>query len=779
MASSAELKLVISAIDNASAELKKITKSMESVGVAAKKTAPSFASMTGAVAAGQAAYNLASKAIKSFGNFLVSTVKEAEEAMFVQAQLNAVLTSTAGVAGVTGEAAVKLAKDLQQVSIYGDDAILSAENMVLTFTNIGSNIFPETMQAILDMSTALKQDLSSSAKMVSKALQDPILGVTALRKVGVNFNESQQAFIANLVKTGHSLEAQKLILKELNTEYGGSALAASQTYGGQVLQLKNNFSDLKEEIGKQLLPTLMVLTKDLNGHAVEATNATAKNDDFARAIYKTYQAAKSVGLMLFGIGKTLYYLGVVFTKVIQIILAWNLDVVKAFLNTGKIVKTVAEAIALAFSGKFSEAKDLLTNLVSESLQTTKTYVGELASVLSDAGASIGETFKQAGSAALEMEKMSGYKPVLAGDYPTFTPDSGLKDSVEETAEASKKAKAELEKLQDSLDDLTGTYVDSKNKISSELSSLSASHQNKLSDIKNSIREVQESMNELRNAYKSDVTGVEQDAAGKIAEIYVKLNEKKIELDKIRNSETTAESIQRYQELQAQIKKEEDFLSSNNEYLLGLQDEITAAKEFSNKSEAEQAIILAQQKTQQLTDEFNDKMAKLQAEKSAYLAKQTEEVAAYTLRKEELKKVDEEITKLYEEELNRRGVVTDDYIKNEKQKWDDLKRSIENAIAAQARAQSASLSVGGTAKLSVAGKRASGGPVSSGNTYVVGEKGAELFTPSTYGYITPNSQLSSGGSIVVNINGGTYLSREVAEDIGDKIINKLKLVGQKI
>lgn len=51
---------------------------------------------------------------------------------------------------------------------------------------------------------------------------------------------------------------------------------------------------------------------------------------------------------------------------------------------------------------------------------------------------------------------------------------------------------------------------------------------------------------------------------------------------------------------------------------------------------------------------------------------------------------------------------------------------------------------------IAGKRAGGGPVSSGSTYLVGERGPELFTPGTSGAITPNGALAgAGGMVVVN------------------------------
>jgi hypothetical protein len=42
----------------------------------------------------------------------------------------------------------------------------------------------------------------------------------------------------------------------------------------------------------------------------------------------------------------------------------------------------------------------------------------------------------------------------------------------------------------------------------------------------------------------------------------------------------------------------------------------------------------------------------------------------------------------------------------------------------------------------------------GGTYLVGERGPELFTPLSSGSITPNNALSGGGAnITVNVNGG--------------------------
>jgi hypothetical protein len=53
---------------------------------------------------------------------------------------------------------------------------------------------------------------------------------------------------------------------------------------------------------------------------------------------------------------------------------------------------------------------------------------------------------------------------------------------------------------------------------------------------------------------------------------------------------------------------------------------------------------------------------------------------------------------------------------------------------------------------ISGTRANGGPVMGGGTYLVGERGPELFTPSSSGNITPNNALG-GANITVNVNGG--------------------------
>jgi hypothetical protein len=61
-------------------------------------------------------------------------------------------------------------------------------------------------------------------------------------------------------------------------------------------------------------------------------------------------------------------------------------------------------------------------------------------------------------------------------------------------------------------------------------------------------------------------------------------------------------------------------------------------------------------------------------------------------------------------------------------------------------------IGGVIDNVFGGARAMGGPVSAGKSYLVGERGPELFTPSGSGNIIPNSAMGGGTVINLTVNG---------------------------
>jgi len=97
-------------------------------------------------------------------------------------------------------------------------------------------------------------------------LQDPIRGVTALRRTGISFTASQLDTIKAMVESNRILDAQKLILGEVNKQVEGSAAAYGTTLEGQLQRARKAFDQVAEQLARFLVPIL--------------TNATIKVGEF-------------------------------------------------------------------------------------------------------------------------------------------------------------------------------------------------------------------------------------------------------------------------------------------------------------------------------------------------------------------------------------------------------------------------------------------------------------------------------------------------------------------
>lgn len=205
-----------------------------------------------ALAAGTAA---AAAGVAAYGAILAKAVGEASEAENAEATLNAVLQSTKSVSGETIDTLLDRAAALQKVTAFSDDAINSGQSMLLTFTQIKSPVFADATKATMNLAEKFGS-METAATMVGKALNDPLAGVTALRKVGVQLTDEQEASIKMFMAQGDIESAQRVILGELETEFGGLAEAMGKTTEGQRAILKNKFNDLLEKLGTKILPVL-------------------------------------------------------------------------------------------------------------------------------------------------------------------------------------------------------------------------------------------------------------------------------------------------------------------------------------------------------------------------------------------------------------------------------------------------------------------------------------------------------------------------------------------
>lgn len=190
--------------------------------------------------------------------FAKGAIDAAVESQKITKVTEQIIKSTQGAAKISAEEVSKLATALSNKTGIDDEAIQSAQNLILTFKNVrnevgkGNDIFNRASALALDLSTVMGNDASGAAMQLAKALDNPTKGVNALARSGVSFTAQQKEQIKTLVESGKTLEAQKIILKEVESQVGGTA-AAQATAADRA---KVAFGNLQEQIGNYLLPVV-------------------------------------------------------------------------------------------------------------------------------------------------------------------------------------------------------------------------------------------------------------------------------------------------------------------------------------------------------------------------------------------------------------------------------------------------------------------------------------------------------------------------------------------
>jgi phage-related minor tail protein len=171
------------------------------------------------------------------------------------------IRATGGAAGFTANELNKIAGELQSISNFGDEEILAKVTApLLTFRQVQGDVFLKAQKAVLDLSAAMGTDLQAAAIQVGKALNDPIQGVTALRRVGIQMTDQQLEMIESMMAVNDVAGAQNIVLNELANQFGEQATNIIDP----LIQVQNVISDIYENIGFMMLPVLNSLANALN-----------------------------------------------------------------------------------------------------------------------------------------------------------------------------------------------------------------------------------------------------------------------------------------------------------------------------------------------------------------------------------------------------------------------------------------------------------------------------------------------------------------------------------
>ena len=163
---------------------------------------------------------------------------------------------------------MKSADKLGKLTLFNESDFTQGFGLLTSFTNISVKQFDRLGAAAADLAQTSGTDVKSAFMQLGKALNDPVKGLTALSRAGVQFTDGQKAMIESMVDVGNVAGAQEMILKELERQYGGNAAAAAQGYAGALDSLGESFYDLQKALGpfidQALTPLINSLTNLVN-----------------------------------------------------------------------------------------------------------------------------------------------------------------------------------------------------------------------------------------------------------------------------------------------------------------------------------------------------------------------------------------------------------------------------------------------------------------------------------------------------------------------------------
>ncbi|MBL4297850.1 phage tail length tape measure family protein [Vibrio fluvialis] len=173
------------------------------------------------------------------------TLAETERRLLQQEQL---IRATGYSSGYTAQQLDSMARSLAMATLTSTQEASKAIGVMLTFRSVTGDTFKRSIYLAQDMASVMGGDITSAAKQLGKALEMPTEGVTALKKSGVSFSESQRAVIKDMEETGRIAEAQRYILDELDRQIGGAAGAEAGGLTGTVDTFGQTWEEMLESL---------------------------------------------------------------------------------------------------------------------------------------------------------------------------------------------------------------------------------------------------------------------------------------------------------------------------------------------------------------------------------------------------------------------------------------------------------------------------------------------------------------------------------------------------
>jgi len=172
---------------------------------------------------------------------IISVTKQAIVAFGIQEDAEKKLATALG--GVN-TSLLDQASALQQLTTFGDEAIIGVQASIAAFTD-NTDAIKQATEATLDMAMATGMDLKSAGDLVAKSLGS---STNALSRYGIE--------VTGAVGSTERLDT---LVSNIADKFAGQASAAVETMTGQLQQASNATGDAAEAFGELLAPRLIEL----------------------------------------------------------------------------------------------------------------------------------------------------------------------------------------------------------------------------------------------------------------------------------------------------------------------------------------------------------------------------------------------------------------------------------------------------------------------------------------------------------------------------------------
>ncbi len=212
-------------------------------------------------------------AIKKGVDFIRHSLELFDTQFNAETQLNTVLNNMGAAEGSLDRLRDK-ASAIQKKSIFGDEALLGGASEFATYMTDDKAI-----GVMMDTLANYAAGMSGGEEVDYKGMVDYATGLgkimngsyEAMTKKGFKFTEQQKQIIEN----GTEMEKALVISDVVNESWGNLAERMANTPSGKIIQLKNTFGDIREELASRIYPAVMQLFDSIGSWTGRAGNFVA------------------------------------------------------------------------------------------------------------------------------------------------------------------------------------------------------------------------------------------------------------------------------------------------------------------------------------------------------------------------------------------------------------------------------------------------------------------------------------------------------------------------